>query len=307
VTGLALFGLVDGPSTERDLLDGLDEIRGVGGEDVPLGVAASRARADSFWRIPGIKVFADGVPPARSAWTSSCYPDGSHGRLLVEPGLEEGDALAGLTRMIGAVHRGGFQLGVHATGDRSIDAVAAALAQFPVDGVRAARHYIIHGDLISVDGIRAAARLGLGYNAQPLISKVTHGALGAAVGQSVAAEAWPLKALTNAGVSVALSSDAPIVPPTWLDALAAADELLGEAIDPAARAEALLRSMTVEAARQDHAEHVKGRLQPGYLADVTVLSEDPVAVGAAAFPRLQVTHTLSGGRLVHSPLEPALP
>lgn len=73
----------------------------------------------------GVKIFADGVPPNRTAWMNEPYPGGGHGALCVHgdtPALQ----VAELREMIGIAHRAGFQLGVHVTGDRAIDTVVEA-------------------------------------------------------------------------------------------------------------------------------------------------------------------------------------
>lgn len=306
VTALALFGLVDGPSTLEDLLEGLGRIRELAGTEVPFGVEEAAAHPEAFWRLTGVKIFADGVPPARSAWLHGCYPEGGHGALLVEPSWA-GDRADTLRRMMLAVQERGWQMGFHATGDRTIDEIVDILDALGAERTAPLRHYLIHGDLISDAAVDSLARLGLGYATQPLISEFTAELLGASVGPELAGRAWPLGRLLSAGAEPVLSSDAPIVTPDWRESLAAADRLLGPATDRAARTLRLLRTVTTAPARQDHAEHAKGTLTPGKLADITVLAEDPVLAGAAALPGIEVTHTIVDGRLVHAPWAVATP
>ena len=54
-----------------------------------------------------------------------------------------------------------------------------------------------------------------------------------------------------------------------------------------------LRSLTIEAAWQQHLDESRGSLEPGKLADFVVLSASPLQPGAA------VQQTIIGGRVVY--------
>lgn len=63
--------------------------------------------------------------------------------------------------------------------------------------------------------------------------------------------------------------------------------------------EQALRSFTVDAAFAAHLEADLGRLRPGKLADLVVLSQDIMQVPATAIPDTTVVLTMVGGRIVH--------
>jgi predicted amidohydrolase YtcJ len=48
-------------------------------------------------------------------------------------------------------------------------------------------------------------------------------------------------------------------------------------------------------------ERRRGKLLPGYLADLVVLDRDPLAVPADELPNVQVVATMVGGRWTHNP------
>ncbi len=73
VTALLLFGELDGRSSADELLAGLRDFTPPA--DVP-----------GRFRVAGVKIFADGIPPMHPAWTDRPYADGSHGAPLVEAG-----------------------------------------------------------------------------------------------------------------------------------------------------------------------------------------------------------------------------
>jgi predicted amidohydrolase YtcJ len=67
----------------------------------------------------------------------------------------------------------------------------------------------------------------------------------------------------------------------------------GEAIT----AEEALRAYTYGSAYASKAEHVKGSIEPGKLADLVVLSEDPTAVSPDRIAGLEVLATITGGQI----------
>ena len=284
VNVLMLYGLLDGESRLADFRAGLASI----------DRAAENPR---HLRVAGVKVFADGIPPMQNAWIHDCYPDGSRGGLLIDEPTEAARAET-LHRMITLAHEAGLQVGVHATGDRSIDAFIDAVAS--TENPRENRHYVIHGDLVSTEALGRLAELGMGINVQSGIATHTSQWLAGVLGPERADQAWPLEAALGAGVRLALSSDAPILPPDWREGIAAADRWMGPADDPRARMGALLHCYTTTPAWQDHAEHYKGTLAPGMLADIVVLDANPYELEPRQMPSVEVEHTIFDGRVVYS-------
>jgi len=289
VNVLALFGVLDGPSTLRDVTTGLRSLE--------------RETTRPTWlRVAGVKLFADGIPPMHQAWTRHRYPDGTSGGLLVA-GLDEEERAENLRRMIVEANHLGYQVGIHATGDRTIDTAIAAVEDALRDSRAELRHYIIHGDLVGPGELARMATLGMGLNVQPGIAVKTASWLAAVLGDDVAASAWPIGEAARAGVSVSLSSDAPILAPDWRQGIADADAWLGAPLSgPTATADrmrALLRGYTVAPARQDGAEPWKGTLEPRKVADLCVLETDPLNVAASELPTVGVELTVVGGELVY--------
>src|SRR5699024_10056118 len=123
VTMLSLFGELDGASNLVDFRTGLAN--------------TTALSSDHRWlRLAGVKIFADGIPPMRTAYTHSRYRDGHRPELLVA-GADTAEREANFTSMVVAAHHAGQQIGVHATGDRAIDlmldAVEQARAEHDVD------------------------------------------------------------------------------------------------------------------------------------------------------------------------------
>ncbi len=276
VTALRLFGLLDGASS----LDAFER-----------GLATPSPEANPLWlTVPGVKIFADGIPPMRSAWTHHCYADGSHGALLVD-GDDDPDRAANLAAMIRLAHDAGMTVAVHATGDRSIEAALGSLCR---------GDHLVHGDLVTPDQLARMAAAGVGLTTQPAIAVAMRGMLTDALGAEVGARAWPLAEMLASGVPLTLSSDAPVVTPDWRVHVAAAAGMLSASEVDAELMARLLRCYTVAAAEQDGAADWKGSLTVGRVADFCVLAANPLEVAFAGLPDVGVELTVSGGRVVYS-------
>lgn len=285
VTVLSLFGLLDGNSAWEDFQQGLE-------------VLENTSPNEDFLRFNGVKIFADGIPPMRSAYTDLCYTDHSRPELLID-GDDREEREEALRKMILLAHSRGHQIGVHATGDRSIQIMIDAVREAREDRDEDLRHYVIHGDLITSAQIAELAELGIGYNTQPGIPLRTAEMVDAALGEGAARRAWPLQEVLDAGVRLCLSSDAPVLGPDWREHIAAADAWMGETARPRARMEALLRAYTAAAAEQDGVDVAKGTLETGKAGDLCILAGDPFGVAPADLPGLDVEMTIVGGRVVY--------
>lgn len=281
VTLLRLFGTIDG---ESDL------------EAFRTGIEAPLPPTDEHWLcIPGVKIFADGIPPMRTAWVREPYVDGSFGALLTQGPHGPLDAFRTMVRL---AHDADLQIAVHATGDRSIAEFLTVLEEAGA-GPRRHPHYVVHADLAFDDLVERMHAAGVGAAVQPLIAAFTHAWASSTLGAERAARAWPLARMIDRDVLTTVTSDAPIATPDWRASIDAAVRLLGDAGagDSAAARRALLRRMTVDAARQDGASGWKGTLLPGFVGDLCVLSADPL-VPETRVTDIDVDITVVGGRVV---------
>ncbi|MEU8879973.1 amidohydrolase [Streptomyces hydrogenans] len=271
-------------------LDALD----VAGEDDPRRLA-----------IHGVKVFADGIVPNKTAWMHEPYVGGGCGSLCVGGDLDD-DRIAEIGAMIRHAHAAGHQLGVHATGDRAIDTVtdafAAAAAAHPRDD---ARHYVIHGDFLTPHAMKVLAAHDYGVNMNPTIKWTVADMEEEFVGVGRAAYAWPYRDALDAGVRVASGSDAPVTHPDWRQGVATMvlreSKAAGRVSGPEQRialAEAI-RTYTIDAAWQDFADDWKGSLETGKVADLCVVEGDLLGADPHTIPDMPVVLTVLDGRVVY--------
>jgi len=265
--------------------------------------------ADPAWfAVRGLKIFADGVPPSCTAWVSSPYPDGSHGCLTVGGDrATDADRIEELEQIIRAGHERGMQIGVHATGDLTAEAVVdgfdAALAATP----RAdPRHYIIHGPLATPELLRRAGELGLGFNVQPSLKSTSARAIEGLFGRELSEWQWPLRSIIDSGSVMASSSDAPVCEPNWRHGVAGA--LLRETSDGEVygasqriRIDEAVHSYTAAGAWQDNADTWKGTIGEGMVADLCVVDARLSTDDPRTFAETTVPLTMVDGVIVHRP------
>ncbi|MDX2296511.1 amidohydrolase [Streptomyces roseofulvus] len=269
----------------------------------PAGGADPRRLA-----VHGVKIFADGIVPNKTAWMHEPYVGGGCGSLCVGGEIDD-ERVAEIRAMVRHAHAAGHQLGVHATGDRAIDTVADAFAEAAAALPRPdARHYVIHGDFLTAHSMKVLAAHDYGVNMNPTIKWTVADMEEEFVGAGRAAYAWPYRDAIDAGVRVASGSDAPVTLPDWRQGVATMvlreSKAAGRVSGPEQRialAEAI-RTYTVVAAWQDFADDWKGSLEPGKAADLCVVDGDLLGADPHAIPEMPVVLTVMDGRIVHDTL-----
>jgi predicted amidohydrolase YtcJ len=262
---------------------------------------------NEWLRISGLKLLADGIPPSKTAFMFEDYIGGGHGQLLIE-GKTDQERYEMLINMIKYASARGFQVGIHATGDRAIDACVdgyiEALKEHPWD----ARHYIIHADYATPECIRRMAENRIGANVQSAIKWTIGNQMAAITGKERAAYHWPLKTLFEAGVNVTNSSDASVTYPDWRQGVESAvlrkDKATGSVIGPeqCLNVEQAIRAYTINGAWQDHQDNIRGSIELGKLADFTIIGADILTVDPNKIHEIPILYTIVGGQTVyHNP------
>ncbi|HEX6100396.1 MAG TPA: amidohydrolase [Thermoanaerobaculia bacterium] len=231
-----------------------------------------------------VKYILDGTPIERSAAMQNAYADAPSmtGRLNYSAAEIEG--------MVRDAASGGGQLHVHAVGDRAIAAVLDAMERTKADWP-SLRLRIEHGDTTTPELAARMRKLGVILVQNPshfTIAETMHARYG-----ERARQAQPARSLVAAGNRFALGSDGPLNP--FLNMFFAA-------IHPTNAAESLtvgqsLRAYTEGAAFAELQEREKGRIAPGMLADMAVLSQDIFAVAPPELPKTRSVMTIVGGKV----------
>jgi hypothetical protein len=278
-------------------------------EDRAEFAALARQYADDRLRVGPLKLYIDDVVEPHTAALHAPYAN--------EPGHcgETYYPAAEFAELVTTLDAEGFQLFVHATGDRGIttvlDAVEAARA---ANGPRDARHQVVHVECLRTEDVPRFAQLGVvacmqPRHASPEIAGPGH-AWADAIGEDRWHQAWPMRSLAEAGAVLALSSDwnvAEMEPMIGLQAAVTRAPLAGGAPwmpEEALDAQAALAGYTLGSAYAVHSEHDRGSLEVGKHADFVVLDGDPLSTAPADIARIGVVETWVGGVCVFAADEP---
>jgi predicted amidohydrolase YtcJ len=264
---------------------------------------------DDYFRIQGVKLWYDGSPYSGTMLLDEPYldsrlccctlgiPSGTHGHANFEP--EE------LRELATTLHRQGWQVLTHAQGDRGtreiLDLYEHALESHPRDDHR---WRLEHCALISAKDLARAARLGVApsfhvnhihYYGPELRDSI--------LGSARADALMPIGTALRAGHRPSLHADSPMYPPEPFRLMKTAvtrATRTGETIAPqeAITAEQALRAITLDAAWQLFAEDRIGSIEPGKLADFTVVDRNPLKVDPHELDEISVLGTWLGGRRV---------
>ncbi len=275
----------------------------------------NRGTTNNLLTLRGIKIFMDGAPPGRTALMFddySCCP-GEKGLLLYQ-GENEEQQIEEIFKSIEWLHRQGYQIGIHADGDRSASIAIAALIRvmdnYPGDPdapkTNDLRHYLIHGDLIRDEDIALMAQWHIGLAIQPVITFRAGHLLLDLWGQDRGARHMATGLFIRAGVWTSLSTDAPIVPPNWKQNIEYAvlrenKSSPGKVNGPQYRISVKdgIIAHTITPAYQDFQENIKGSIEEGKLADLVVIDEDILAIDPHRISDINTLMTIVGGDIVY--------
>jgi predicted amidohydrolase YtcJ len=245
-----------------------------------------------FLRVDTVKFIADGgLSGATAALREPYRHDGSRGLLRIDA-----EEMVELSR---EACEKGLRLAVHVIGDAAIDAALEALESLAVSVGLPLAPRLEHFGLPDAVQLRRARALGAVAVPQAIFIEALGVNFRAYLSESMLARAYPIRAMLDEGLGVALSSDAPVVgDESPLRGIRAAlerrdDEGVAIAPEQAISLEEGFRAYTVGGAQASGDGDNRGRLAPGMWADFAVLSEDPRTADALA--RVKVEATFVGG------------
>ena len=200
----------------------------------------------------------------------------------------------------------GWDVGIHCCGDHAQDLAVDAFAEVARELPRSdARHSIIHGYFPTPRALEQMAEHNITAVIQPTFIYWEGELLFRDVGKGRALNYKPARKYLDRGVPLAASSDNPSTvsanPFIALYALVTRKNRCGQHIAPqeALSREEALQSYTIAGARLTREDHLKGTVEIGKLADLTVLDRDYFAVPEEEIKDVQAKTTIVGGRAVH--------
>lgn len=254
---------------------------------------------NEWLKIGPIKIIVDGAVAGRTAALYEPYADNPSSCGILATDMKT------LNQIVSEAHEAGFQLAIHANGDKAIDlalkAYERALRKLPRINHR---HRIEHCSVVNPETVKRIKKLGITpvlFAAYPYY----HGdKLIPAFGPKRVHELMAYRSFLDAGVEVASHSDypcSPYLPLLGIHSIVNRVTMGGKPFSPEQKItprEALL-TYTRYAAFSTFEEDIKGSIEPGKLADLVVLSENPLEVAPEKIKDISVETTILGGEIVY--------
>lgn len=255
--------------------------------------------------IGGLKGFADGGLGASTAYFFEPYTDNPHNSGLLAPQMfPEGI----MEKRVAEADRDGVQVAIHAIGDKAnfiiLNIFEKVIAQ---NGPRDRRWRIEHAQHLRPEDIKRFAQLGVIASVQPYHAIDDGRWAESKIGKERCRTTYAFKSLLDAGAVLALGSDWPVAPLNPLVGIYAAvtrqttdgknpDGWFPEQKLPLEEA---LKGFTLNGAKAEFSEGVKGSLEEGKLADLVVLDQNLFKIAPEKIKDAHVTLTIAGGRIVY--------
>jgi predicted amidohydrolase YtcJ len=267
---------------------------------IKLGV--KQGQGDDMVRVGFQKVFIDGTL-------------GSGTALMFEPFADDPSKI-GLPQykeeafyaLIEKAHQNGYQTGTHAIGDKGVNWVLNAVERAQKKyGAKNLRHRVEHAQIIIPSDVPRFKQLGVIASMQPTHCTTDMRFCEIRIGPERSKNAYIWKTLLDAGAKLAFGTDWPVEPLDPMRGLYSAatrKNIESGAPEggwfPAQRLTMAdsVRLYTLDAAYASFEEKIKGSLEPGKLADFTVLSKDIYRVDPREILTTEALTTILGGKIV---------
>ena len=229
---------------------------------------------DPMLMIGAVKYFLDGSAGGRTAWMSQPYlgADATTGVQMLED--------AEIERLILDTHLKGYQLACHAIGDAAIEQLITAYEKaLAVEPDPDRRHRIEHCGFSTPEQHARMAKAGIYPCPQQVFIHDFGDTYIEVLGPERALPSYPFRTWMGLGFKPATGSDAPVCEPdpfpnlhamltrkTWRSTVMDADQRVS--------IEEALQAYTEFGAFSQKQEQVKGKLAPGFLADIAIFSRN---------------------------------
>lgn len=244
-----------------------------------------------------IKLIVDGSPQGLTAYLTEPFlvPAFGENNAGLEIYTQEK-----LNELVLTYHRLGYQLAMHGNGDAGIDQIITAVSAAQEVAPREdPRHLLVHAQILRADQLAQLMAIGLSpsfFTAHTFFWGDWHRKT---LGEERAGGLSPAASAGKKGLRFSLHADTPVTPMNVFEVMWAASERQtrsGVVLGPAERIsrESALRAVTLDAAWQAFKDQDLGSLEVGKLADLVVLSENPIT--AIDIRNIEVDETWIGGQ-----------
>ncbi len=257
------------------------------------------------YRVGGVKLTIDGSPQGKTAWLTKPYfvpPPGQPKDYVGYPAIDEETTFAAVEK----AYTHGWQILCHCNGDAASDRFIAAIRKAKekhpeVDN----RPVLIHGQVLREDQVDALKELKIFPSLFPMHTYYwgdyhRDSVLGPERAPNISPTGWVLKR----GMMFGSHHDAPVALPDSMRILSATvtrKTRTGKVLGPEQRVPVAtaLKALTIWPAWQHFEEKTKGSIEVGKLADLVILSENPLTIDEDKLADIKVLETIKNGKSVY--------
>jgi hypothetical protein len=266
---------------------------------------ASRAYVDRF-RVGGAKLTIDGSPQGFTALRDRPYYDPPEGFRADYKGYSAATPDQ-VFDSIDWAYANNVQILTHSNGEGASDMLIAAIsAATKAHGPADRRPVLIHGQFLRSDQVAAFDRLDVFPSLFPMHTFYwgdwhRDRTVGPENADNISPTGW----VRERGMMFSSHHDAPVAFPDAmrvLDATVTRRSRSGDIIGPHQRVDVLtaLKALTIWPAYQHFEEATKGSLEPGKLADLVILTQDPTAIDPETLDTIKVAETIKEGETIYN-------
>jgi hypothetical protein len=253
-------------------------------------------------RFGYLKDFMDGTLGSATAMMFEPFNDEPDKTGLPQMSYEE------LEKKVLAADSRGFQIGIHAIGPKANNWILNAYEKArEVNGIRDSRHRSEHAQILIEEDIPRFAGLGVIASMQPTHCITDKRFAEKRIGSDRSRWAYAWKSLADSGAALAFGTDYSVEPLNPMEGLYASvtrkdrkgEE--GEGWFPMEKItmEKAIEYYTLGSAYSQFMEDRKGMLREGYLADITILSEDIFNIAEEMIMSVKAEYTIADGKIVY--------
>ncbi len=266
-------------------------------------IAKKHPKEGDWIRFGYLKAFIDGSMGSGTALMFEPYNDVPSSSGLAMMPYDE------FEKTILTADKMGFQIGVHAIGDKGNNWVLNAFEKaIEVNGKRDSRHRDEHTQTLQQSDIPRFAQLGVIPSMQPTHCISDKKFYEKRVGIERCKEAYVWRSLIDAGSVLAFGTDYQVEPLNPMEGLYAAvtrkDRLgeEGEGWFPEQKLtmEEAIKYYTLGSAYAQFMEGRKGMIKRGYLADIVIVDKDLLTIPESEIMKTKVDYTIVGGKVVYT-------
>ena len=267
----------------------------------------NRTKSHPLLKAVSIKFMLDGVIESHTSPMlepySDALPDGTHANSDFALPLEK------YQQLLNRFDKEGFQVYTHAIGDRTVrEALNAYEKAQQKNGTKARRHRIEHIEQCNPQDVPRFAKLGVMASMQPIHADPGNIEVWAkAVGEKRIPHAFMWKSMLKNKAHLVFSSDWPActTPDPIRGLHIAVNRQTPEGHPPGGwvpeqriTIQDALKAYTQGGAYSSFEENSKGKLQPGYLADIIVFNQDLFSIPAMDIAKTKVVLTVFDGKII---------